>query len=205
MKNTWIGDTRATLHMVNSDKGMTEVKIINEHIKMGNGKFMTATKQGMLPCIIKQTNGKDKECKIEVKYIPEIYCNLFSITAAMKKGFSMSSKDMVITMSKGNFSFKFDKMGETVTGGLLIGVEIVPKLATETNLSNQAEPKEVKVDINIAHQWLGHVSESMTRATAKLYGWKLTGKWQICEHCTQAKHWSWIRPTKQSKGRKTLH
>ena len=27
----------------------------------------------------------------------------------------------------------------------------------------------------------------MTRATAKLYGWKLTGKWQICEHCTQAK------------------
>ena len=72
-------------------------------------------------------------------------------------------------------------MGETVTGGFLIGVEIVPKLATETNLSNQAEPKEVKVNINIAHRWLGHVSESMTRATAKLYGWKLTGKWQMCD------------------------
>ena len=58
--------------MVNSDKGMTEVKIINERIKMGNGKFITAMKQGMLPCIIKQTDRKNKECKIEVKYIPEI-------------------------------------------------------------------------------------------------------------------------------------
>ena len=90
-------------------------------------------------------------------------------------------------MSKGNFSFKFDKMGETVTGGFLIGVEIVPKLEMETNLANQSEPKEIKVNINIAHRWLGHVSESMTRATAKLYRWKLTGKWQACEHCTQAK------------------
>ena len=42
-------------------------------------------------------------------------------------------------------------MGETVTGGFLIGVEIIPKLATETNLSNQDEPKEVKVNINTAH------------------------------------------------------
>ena len=55
----------------------------------------------------------------------------------MKKGFTMSSKDMIITMSKGNFTFKFDKMGETVTGGFLIGVKIVPKLGTETNLTNQ--------------------------------------------------------------------
>ena len=99
------------------------------------------------------------------------------ITAAMKKGFTMSSKDMIITMSKGNFTFKFDKMGETVTGGFLIGVEIVPKLGMETNLTNQDEQREIKIDINIAHRWLGHVSENMTRTTAKLYGWKLTGKW----------------------------
>ena len=71
MKNTWIGDTGATSHMVNSDKGMIDVKIINERIKMGNRKHMTATKQGLLPCIIKQADGKDKECKIEVKYIPK--------------------------------------------------------------------------------------------------------------------------------------
>ena len=55
-KNTWIGDTGATSHMVNSDKGMTDVKIINEHIKMGNGKFMTATKMRNV-AMHHQTNG----------------------------------------------------------------------------------------------------------------------------------------------------
>ena len=32
-----------------------------------------------------------------------------------------------------------------------------------------------------------HCSNICKKATAKLYGWKLTGKWQVCEHCTQAK------------------
>ena len=34
--NTWIRDTGATSHMTNSDKGLTNVQIINERIKMGN-------------------------------------------------------------------------------------------------------------------------------------------------------------------------
>ena len=61
-------------------------------------------------------------------------------------------------------------MGEMVTGGFLIGIKIVPKLEMDANLTNQNKPQEIKVNINIAHQWLGHVSESMTRATAKLSG-----------------------------------
>ena len=90
--NTWIGDTGATSHMTNNNKGLTNVQIVNERIKMGNGKFMVATKKGMLPCTIKQSNGKNVNCSLEVKVIPEIWCNLFSITAAMKKGFELSSK-----------------------------------------------------------------------------------------------------------------
>ena len=82
----WIGDTGATSHMTNNDKGLTNVQVINERIKMGNGKFMIATKKGTLPCTIKQANRKNVNCALEVKVIPEIWCNLFSITAAMKKG-----------------------------------------------------------------------------------------------------------------------
>ena len=83
--DTWIGDTRATSHMTNNDKGLINVQVINESIKMGNGKHMTPTKKGTLPCTIKQANGKDVQGSLEVKVIPEIWCNLFSITAAMKK------------------------------------------------------------------------------------------------------------------------
>ena len=124
-KNTWIGDTGATSHMTNSSEGLQEVTTINEQIKMGNAKYMTATKRGKLPCTIKQSNGKHQDCIIEVKVVPEMWCNLFLITLAMKKGFELSSKNMMITIKKENFEFTFDKMGETASGGFLMGVEIV--------------------------------------------------------------------------------
>ena len=55
-----------------------------------------------------------------------MWCNFFLIMSAMKKGFELSSKNMMITIKKENFEFKFDKMGETASSGFLMGVEIVP-------------------------------------------------------------------------------
>ena len=55
-----------------------------------------------------------------------MWCNLFLITSAMKKGFELSSKDMKVTIRKGSFEFTFNKMGETASGGFLMGVDIVP-------------------------------------------------------------------------------
>jgi len=37
------------------------------------------------------------------------------------------------------------------------------------------------------HCKLGHISEDATRRTAKLYGWKLSGRFQECEECAVAK------------------
>ena len=124
--DTWVGDIRVMSHMTNSNKGLIDVQTINKQIRVGNDKFMTATKKGLLPCTIKQANGKDQNCILEVKVIPEMWCNLFSITSAMKKGFEISSKNMVVSISKGDFKFCFDKVGETISGGFLMGVEIVP-------------------------------------------------------------------------------
>ena len=57
-KYTWIRDTGATSHMTNSNEGLQQAKTINEQIRMGNGKYMMATKKGKLPCMIKESNGK---------------------------------------------------------------------------------------------------------------------------------------------------
>ena len=153
--NTWIGDTGATSHMTNNDKGLTNVQVINQRIKMGNSKHMMATKKGTLPCTIKQANGKDVQCSLEVKVIPEIWCNLFSITVAMKKGFELSSKGMDVKIKKGSFKFIFDKIRQTTGGGFLMGVEIVPR-STNTAMINQNEAiKPRKMDIHAAHHMLG--------------------------------------------------
>ena len=42
--NTWIADSGASCHMTNSDEDLTDVKMIDEFVKIGNGKEMRATK-----------------------------------------------------------------------------------------------------------------------------------------------------------------
>ena len=107
----------------------------------------------------------------------------------MKKGFEISSKDMVVSVSKGDFKFCFDKVGETVNGGFLMGVEIVPQLDDQSMMLNEGEVtiKERTMDINIAHCIFGHPSEATTKSTAKNYGWTLTGNLEKCDECTLAK------------------
>ena len=141
---------------------------------------MVATKKGMLPCMIKQSNGKNVNCSLEVKVIPEIWCNLFSITVAMKKGFELSSKGLEVKIKKGAFKFIFNKVGQTTGGGFLMSVKIVPHI-TNTAMINQNETiKMRKMDIHAAHHMFGHSSQVTTIATAKYYGWELTGKWNGC-------------------------
>ena len=160
MKDTWVGNTRAASHMTNSDKGLIDVQTINEQIRVGNGKFMTATKKGRLPCTIKQSNENDQKCILEVKVIPEMWCNLFLITSAMKKGFNISSNDMVVSISKGDFKFSFDKVGETMNSGFLMGVKIVPRLNEQSMMLDEGlvTIKIRTMDLNVAHRVFGHPS-----------------------------------------------
>jgi hypothetical protein len=45
-KNTWIADCRALTHMGNSDEGMTDMKLKDLPVQIGNGTTMHATKIG---------------------------------------------------------------------------------------------------------------------------------------------------------------
>ena len=126
---------------------------------------------------------------LEVKVIPEMWCNLFSITSAMKKGFNISSKDMVVSISKGDFKFSFDKVREMMSGGFLMGVKIVPRLNEQSMMLDEGQVtiKERTMDINVAHCIFGHPSEATAKSTAKQYSWKLTGNLDKCDECTLAK------------------
>ncbi len=43
------------------------------------------------------------------------------------------------------------------------------------------------MNINKLHNMLGHCGEETTRKTAAFYGWLLTGKFEVCDHCITAK------------------
>jgi hypothetical protein len=52
----WILDSGASCHYCQSVEGLTNVKEINESIKIGNGDLMKATKMGNLKCEMTQIN-----------------------------------------------------------------------------------------------------------------------------------------------------
>jgi hypothetical protein len=56
--NIAIGDSGASCHHSNSDKGLFAIKEVSESITVGNGKTMESTNIGNLRCDVKQVNRK---------------------------------------------------------------------------------------------------------------------------------------------------
>ena len=150
MDNLWIGDTGASCHLVKKEDGLINVRKISKKIKFGDGSSLTATKVGDLPVIVKQKNGKKFKATLEdVKVVPNMICNLFSIVSCLRKGWNIGNDGKVIKLSKGKTQIKFDQELATKTG-YLAGVKLIPCIGEVTNLESK------DVNVNILHQRLGH-------------------------------------------------
>ena len=182
--DTWIGDSGASCHMTNQSDGMFEIRDIDEDITIGNGKPMKATKVGKLKVEMVQKNGSTQQfTMVGVKFVPDLYCKLFSVTAALDKGFQIGNKGRVITLQKGDFKIAFDKVFETKTG-FISGVELK---ARSDEVAQAALEAGREININDLHQRLGHPSEESVRRTAKMLDLKVTGKFIKCENCAISK------------------
>jgi hypothetical protein len=96
----WILDSGASCHYCQSAEGLTDVKEINELIKIGNGDSMKATKIGNLKCEVSQINGEKFTVTLnDVKYVPSLCVNLFSLNKALKKGFKVSNDGVVVSLN----------------------------------------------------------------------------------------------------------
>ena len=91
-KDTWICDSGASGHYCMSTDGMFNLKDINEKITIGNCEKMLATKVGSIRHRVIQVDGSTLDIVInEVKYLPELCANLFSMSNAIKNGFKLSN------------------------------------------------------------------------------------------------------------------
>jgi hypothetical protein len=62
---------------------------------------MKAIKVGSLKCHVIQLNGSSVDVTLEeVKYVPELWVNLFSISKALKNGFNLNNKGLMISLKK---------------------------------------------------------------------------------------------------------
>jgi hypothetical protein len=62
-----------------------------------------------------------------VKFVPALWINLFSIEKALKNGFNLSNHGEIMELSKGNVTLTFDKVLRT-KNGFVPGIKFLPVL-----------------------------------------------------------------------------
>jgi hypothetical protein len=181
----YIADSGATTHMTGSDQGMFDCEEINEKIKVGNGAFITAHKKGKIRAYMRSRDGTTASIVLrDVLYTPELApASLFSITSALSNGWSLGSEGTTILLKKDGFIMRFDSHIKTKRG-YICGVKLDVR---EENIATTAIMRGTTLNIMKYHDTMAHVSEATTKATAKYYGIKLVGNFEVCGDCARAK------------------
>jgi hypothetical protein len=107
-----------------------------EAMTIGNGKQMVATKVGKLDVLgVLPDGSKIKFTMQEVRYVPELWVKLFSLTAAMKNGYAIGSEeDKCIFVWKQNFKLPFHRKIPT-KNGFLLGIDLLARTQEQANLT----------------------------------------------------------------------
>ena len=183
----WICDSGACGHYCKSIEGMFDVKDIEEKITVGNGDSVMATKVGSLKRRVLQIDSSTLEITIkEVKFVPNLCANLFSINKAIKNGFNLSNKGTSICLTKGSSSITFDRVIKTLSG-TISGIKMVPNDSSVAYAAHGIQDSTKTIDINKFHEMIGHCGFDRLKKTAEIHGLKLKGELKVCEDCAMAK------------------
>ena len=106
----WLGDTGAPCHMTNSPEDMLNQVKTSSGIVFGNGQRLKAEfiadKKGT---VIQKNEARVPILMKNVKYVSQLYCNLFSITAALKECSKLEGDIKSIRLIKGGRKYEFDR------------------------------------------------------------------------------------------------
>jgi Reverse transcriptase (RNA-dependent DNA polymerase)/gag-polypeptide of LTR copia-type len=172
--NIWLGDSGASCHMTNDSEGMFDCKVINDRIKIGDGKLLHAKMMGKKRVTMTSNNKTTTIVLEEVKFVPDLAINLFSITRALMGGWQLSNKGVQISLSKNNDVLTFNQQFPT-SNGVLVGIELIPESANIT------------MDISAFHRIMGHPNPVTLKKTADYHNIKLRGSFDPCYECSIAK------------------
>jgi hypothetical protein len=155
------------------------VKEINESIKIGNGDSMKGTKIGNLKCEVTQINGEKFTVTLnDVKYVPSLCVNLFSLNKPLIVFISLNFKHVKLTFYR----------VMNATDGCVTGVTMKPMISNNLNrFANASISNERIYDIDHLHKLFGHCGQEILNKTIKMYGFKSSGCFDTCEQCTIAK------------------
>ena len=180
----WLGDTGASCHMTNSTDGLVNLVPQQSWIVFGNGQRLASTHIGELVGIAEQKNGEQKQIRLKnVKLVPELYVNLFSLSAALKEGCVLQGSADELIIKKGRKSYTFDQKIKSGKG-YIFGIKI---MGTSEQEGKKQKIRQQSYNIMTFHEMLRHASEKIIRSTANKMGIRLEGHFRHCDGCALGK------------------
>jgi hypothetical protein len=195
-KDLMIADTSASCHIFTMADWMINVAPNEDAMRgihVGGASVVRHDGIGELPVTFKNKDGKTL-ARVQLKDVrlaANFGLNLFSLTKAMKLGWSIqsSANQKALIVSKERVEIFFDVVIETGNGGMLLCAQIASHKPPPTDVAAIAPTQPgTKMSLIKAHRLFGHPNEDMTRLIAKNLGIEISrGKVLKCEDCTISK------------------
>jgi hypothetical protein len=148
---------------------------------------MVVTKVGSLRRCVIQVDGSTLDIVInDVKFLPELCDNLFSVNKALKNGFKVRNENKNISLTKGSASITFDRIIKSLDG-TVSGIKMVYLDSPTAYVAQNKLDSGKSVDVNKFHEMIGHFGLDCLKKTAQVHGLKLKSDFKICEDCAVAK------------------
>jgi len=184
--NVFVADTGSSSHSSPHGQGLKNLKAVEEGtgVIVGNGAHEMTKQKGDLDVDICDKHGTKLSTATltDVNLVPTNKFNLFSLTKMQKQGWMLGGDSKSISLTKGGKKIVFDIVIDTPDG--MICCIYLNRHTTGTELAGMA----TKMNINKAHELLGHSHEKAVRESAKALGWELTrGTMNVCQSCAAGK------------------
>jgi hypothetical protein len=148
---------------------------------------MKAIKVGSFKRHVIQLNGSSVNVTLrEIKYVPEFWVNLFSISKALKNGFNLSNKGLMISLKKGSVSVTFDRVIKTANGSIS-GIKMTKYDPSVAYLAKGSLTAIKEFDVNKFHEMIRNCGVDHLKKTANIHGLNFKGEFKVCENCALAK------------------
>ena len=110
--------------MTNAARRLINTRKIQSKVKIGSGDYVEAKLIGELRGIAKQKNGKETPITLtNVKHVPQLFCNLISLTSILNKWFELNGNQDRMAIKKANTEYMFDQRMKSGDGELA-GIQI---------------------------------------------------------------------------------
>ena len=188
----WISDSGATENMTPDPTGFERYETAppGRTVEMGDGTLLPVAGYGDLRLKIEQDDadgGQTRDLVLRrAAHVPGLRHNLLSaaqLSATFEHPMQLWPRAAVFRCPRNGQSVIFRKSAR----------RLFEATARRSAIMDQASAKALVVakpttcDIMMFHQLVGHPGEDITRRTAQVAGLRLTGGWNACEKCSEAR------------------